>query len=127
MENKEYILFGAGEYGKKVIKKIGYENIRYIIDNDEKKQGTSIEGIEIISFDEYLKMEEKYPVLIGSDEIHRYEMEQQLKKMGFVIIDLSGFHSATMMYSLKTHMTQFLTKQRMNGMMQWHTVECRKE
>ncbi len=82
MENKEYILFGAGEYGKKVIKKIGYENIRYIIDNDEKKQGTSIEGIEIISFDEYLKMEEKYPVLIGSDEIHRYEMEQQLKKNG---------------------------------------------
>ena len=45
-----YYLFGAGINAYAVIQFFGRQNIIAAIDNDEKKQGTQIERIPIISF-----------------------------------------------------------------------------
>ena len=79
MQKKENILFGAGEYGKKVLRQVGAEKFKYIIDNDAQKQGSFLEGIEIISFNKYLEIADGYQVWIGGNGINRHEMERQLK------------------------------------------------
>lgn len=45
----KYVLYGAGDYGRRMLTFIGKENVCFFIDNDEKKWNTSVEGINIIS------------------------------------------------------------------------------
>jgi len=62
---KRIILFGAGKNGLKALKKYGKENVAYFCDNDNSKQGTFIEDIEVISFEKLQQLElSQYNIVI---------------------------------------------------------------
>lgn len=52
----EFILWGAGDRGERILPHIGHENVLAIIDKDVNKQGKKLEGIDIISYDEFKRM-----------------------------------------------------------------------
>lgn len=60
----QYYLFGAGINAYAVIQFFGKRNIIAAIDNDEKKQGTQIEGLPIISLKEYVEKNDKRTIII---------------------------------------------------------------
>lgn len=65
MERCKLILFGAGRNGIQALKKYGKEKIAYFCDNAREKQGTQIEGIEVISFENMVKFYyEGYTIMI---------------------------------------------------------------
>lgn len=57
-------LFGGGNQAYGVIQYIGKENIVAIIDNEVKRQGDKIEGIEVISFEQYLNQKKDEEIVI---------------------------------------------------------------
>lgn len=61
---EHYYLFGAGINAYAVIQFFGKENILGAIDNDVRKQGGEIEGIPIISLQEYVSQKDKKTVII---------------------------------------------------------------
>lgn len=78
---KNYYLFGAGINCMGVIKFFGKENILAIIDNDVTRRGSNLEGIPIISFDEYLKGSCGEPIIITS-YFRASEIIEQLEANG---------------------------------------------
>lgn len=62
----KFILFGAGNNGRKALKKYGKENVAYFCDNDKNKQDTLLDGIRIISLEKLSELEknEKYTIVI---------------------------------------------------------------
>ena len=80
MQNKEIVVFGAGAWGKRLIETFNCINIHCVVDNDEKKWGTSVNGIEVCPPHCVKKLSEKYQLVIAS----RYadEMSMQLEKSG---------------------------------------------
>lgn len=66
-KNKKYILFGAGDFGKKAVEFLGKERIEFFVDNNTEKVGTYIDDIKVISFFEMTKIYEKYNILITVD------------------------------------------------------------
>lgn len=46
----EYILFGAGDYGKRALSLLGKKKVKFIFDNNPKKQGSLLEGISVQNF-----------------------------------------------------------------------------
>lgn len=66
MENSKIVLFGSGDYGKRAIWEYGREHIACIIDNDNAKWGTLLEGIPIINLAEYKKKYRDIPICISS-------------------------------------------------------------
>ena len=74
------VVYGAGEYGRRLIFHLGKENIVAFIDLDEKKIGTSIEGIKVISIDEY---QEKYSDILVVIAFAKQRLgEEELNKRG---------------------------------------------
>ncbi len=61
---KQYYLFGAGINCIAAIQFFGKQNIVAVIDSDEKKQGSYIEGIIIISLEEYIKRKDNREIII---------------------------------------------------------------
>ncbi len=61
---RKYYLFGAGINGIAAIQFFGKQNILAVIDNDERKQGKEIEGISIISLNQYLEKSDRSPIII---------------------------------------------------------------
>ena len=51
---KKYYLFGAGNNAWGVISYFGRENIIAIIDNESKKIGIKLEGVPVVSFEQYM-------------------------------------------------------------------------
>ena len=49
----EYILFGAGQYGKKAVKFLGKEKIECFIDSNRDLRGKSLEDAEIFYFQDF--------------------------------------------------------------------------
>lgn len=49
MKKKRYILFGSGYFGKAAVVLLGKDNISYFVDNDERKWGSKVFGITVIS------------------------------------------------------------------------------
>ena len=54
MASEKVVVFGAGRIGQKVINKLTIDIIECVVDNDEKKWGHTINGVPIISFEEYV-------------------------------------------------------------------------
>lgn len=85
------VLFGAGEYCGRLMKRIG-EKIVAIIDSDDKKCGSSIEDIPIISYEEYKNSYSMYYILVTP--INNTSIIEQLKKDNnykyFLAVDLPG-------------------------------------
>ncbi|MBE5865472.1 MAG: radical SAM protein [Lachnospiraceae bacterium] len=74
------ILFGAGLLGVSAVGEYGRESIAYFADNNRKKIGTCLEGIEIIGWDELLRIHADYEVIITTK--YRETVEEQLKAAG---------------------------------------------
>ncbi|MBQ6993492.1 MAG: hypothetical protein IJN64_03205 [Lachnospiraceae bacterium] len=83
--SREYVIFGAGYYGKEMCKwlKEAKLSIRYFCDNNEHLAGKVVEGYRIINRDELSALKGRINVIIAikncSDEV-----EEQLNKMGFL-------------------------------------------
>ena len=82
MLNKKYVLFGAGNNAKKVIKLIGKQKVIYIVDNDMEKSGTRVEGIEVFNFTQVKKDLLDKNVIISVSPKYQKEIEEQLKSNG---------------------------------------------
>lgn len=79
MENM-LILFGAGNRGKDALREYGKERVVFWCDNSIEKQGTYIEGIEVISFEKMLDLHKMgYSIMItpinNKDLILQLELE----------------------------------------------------
>jgi len=79
-EGKSVYIFGAGEYGQLVLdicKSNGIEPLSFI---DNKKSGTEINGLKVISVDE---VENKNALIITASYLNSYSMHKQLVTDGF--------------------------------------------
>lgn len=62
---KNLILFGAGKNGVEALKKYGVEHIACFCDNAKEKQGTSISGVKVVSFDKMISLHhEGYVIMV---------------------------------------------------------------
>lgn len=61
----KYYLFGAGINGVAAIKFFKRKNIIAVIDNDERKQGKQMEGIPIISLNQYINRADNKQIIIS--------------------------------------------------------------
>ncbi|MCR4675207.1 MAG: radical SAM protein [Lachnospiraceae bacterium] len=79
-----FYLFGAGDYGRQFLRIFRDEiTIDGYIDNSEKKQGTTIEGIPCFSLDN-VREKRDIGIIVTMSQIARVEPVEQLKKMGYV-------------------------------------------
>lgn len=77
---KKIIIFGAGNLGKRALKKYGEENVLFIIDNDKNVQGKRINGVEIKSPNCLRTITSEYIVVVASRQ--KKSMIEQLSVMG---------------------------------------------
>ena len=78
--DKEIVLFGAGNNGKQIKRSLEYKGFRiaYFCDNDKKKWGKKLDGIDIISPDCLIQLYNK-KTLIQISSIHSRQIEKQLE------------------------------------------------
>lgn len=69
------ILFGAGKYGRYALDEYGHENVAYFVDNNSNKIGEMIDEIEVISFDEFLKIYKNYQIIVSTKFYQRIEAQ----------------------------------------------------
>ncbi len=84
VDNEVYYLFGAGVYGKKA-KTILEGKCLFFVDNDINKIGTSIEGVSVISFEDFiirLKNDHNAQVIVCAEYDKQYGMIEELVDSG---------------------------------------------
>lgn len=82
IQDKKYIIFGAGKYGERAAKRIGNQ-AAFFADNNPDKIGKVKCGLKILSFQEAVKIAHEYCFMIaiyGEDKV--YEMMVQLQVSG---------------------------------------------
>lgn len=77
---KRFILFGAGENGRKAIEFWGHDRVEYFVDNNKQRVGEMFCGKRIISIDELSEIWQSYDIMITANCYG--EMAEQLKGMG---------------------------------------------
>ncbi len=80
MDNKVYVIFGAGNAGQELVD-VFPESISYIVDNDPKKWGTYFNGI-LINNPEMLLQENKKDLRIFIASMYFDQIKSQLDAMG---------------------------------------------
>lgn len=80
-ENKPYIIYGAGVFGRKAHKLLG-ERAYYFADKNNEKIGTIIDGIQVISPDEAIEKKEKYNICLALSHESIYHAYNYLKLIG---------------------------------------------
>lgn len=75
---KKIILFGAGEYGKKALQKIGCENVEYFVDNNSSLSNKNVNGIKVISFSDFKKIYINYIIVVTVSTVIETVIMQQL-------------------------------------------------
>lgn len=85
-ENMERVyVFGAGFWGreiKSVLQRVGC--FAGYIDNDIKKQQTGVDGVSVISLEEYIRQGAKGWIVIAIDLKYAPEIDEQLAEEGFI-------------------------------------------
>lgn len=79
---KKYVLFGAGRYGKIAIRYLPEEKIAFFLDNDMKKAGTELEGISIYPLSDKCGELGNYTIVITVSGENEKAIIQQLEKEG---------------------------------------------
>ncbi|MBE5865469.1 MAG: radical SAM protein [Lachnospiraceae bacterium] len=94
---EQVILFGTGRYGQMAYQIYGKDAIAYYIDNDSKKVGTEVNGINVRAVDDAVLDSNKYRIILCS--IHYELMEQQLHQLGYtnyeIFSELKRFYPST--------------------------------
>lgn len=80
---KQYVLFGAGGYGKRAIRYLSEEKIAFFLDNDPKKAGTKIENIPIYTLEEKRSELINYTLVITVSKEKESDIGEQLAEEGF--------------------------------------------
>lgn len=86
LKDKQIVLFGAASSGKRVLLNLTHRgvdrtHVRFY-DSNPDKWGREIEGIQVLSMDQFTSLPKDTPVLISS---HMYaEIRKNLQQMGFV-------------------------------------------
>jgi uncharacterized radical SAM superfamily Fe-S cluster-containing enzyme len=101
MMNNEYYLWGAGEFGKRIIEFMNFmkDSLRFkaVIDNDPAKQGTMLHGIPVISYGEAKKDLPNVKVVISFN--YPTKIREFLLNEGFVeFSDFFTMHSFIPIY-----------------------------
>ena len=79
---KELILFGAGDYGHKALRYFGKDRVRCFADNDERRTGTLLDGVPIVSFDQMTKLYGSCQLVLCVGCRPMMEITVQLKSAG---------------------------------------------
>ena len=84
IHKREWILFGAGDEGKKLVNLLKNTdiNIYAYADNDIEKVGTVIDGIKVISFAEMKELYDKYDIVVSVSPKYEDILIKQLKSEG---------------------------------------------
>lgn len=80
---KQYVLFGAGEYGKRAIRYLSEDKIAFFLDNDPRKAGTKIENIPIYTLEEKRSELIDYTLVITVSKEKESDIGEQLDGEGF--------------------------------------------
>lgn len=78
-QSRRIVIFGAGQIGRQALT-MYKGNVKYFIDNDEKLQGTLIDGVSVKSINAILEDTDDFQIVIAS--AYQKSMEQQLKDLG---------------------------------------------
>lgn len=81
IQNETVTLFGAGEWGKKVIKFYHLQNVEYIIDNNKKYFEYDGKSIPVLNLMEYQKLNNQNKIIVTSRLFHE-EIKKQLYENG---------------------------------------------
>lgn len=77
-----YILFGAGDYGKRALSLLGKQKVKFIFDNNPKKQGFLLEGISIQNFYESRKISDRDCIVVTVSSEKAGSIIKQLEDRG---------------------------------------------
>lgn len=72
----KYVLFGAGEVGKRLLRVLGKERVSFFCDNNQS--GKYVDGTRILSFEELINLEEDYIIVIA---VERQDAVRQISEM----------------------------------------------
>lgn len=108
---KKYYLFGAGNNAWGVIAYFGKENIIAIIDNEVKRIDRLMQGIPIISFEQYLQSHQEATVIITAAVYE--EIEEQLLNS-----DITDYYVAPMIQMGLASTEQMIEE--------WHLTELKE-
>lgn len=80
MIDGKYIIYGAGDYGRRIIEYIGKENIEFYIDENENKQQAGYLGYKVYSLSEAIHILNGRPIVIAINEEETCQIQSELKK-----------------------------------------------
>ena len=78
----KYIIFGAGDTGRLALDIFGRENVKFFIDNNEKKQSERFEGLCVYSLEKALMLKGDAQIVIAVIPNYEKEIKEQLKIAG---------------------------------------------
>lgn len=106
--DEKVILFGAGEFSKRAIKILGNNAIKYIVDNDERKKGKSIEKIPVYLYSEKKQELVNQNIVIATSSKYCTEIQEQLYKDGISsILKLGDIQSAIVKKKIENRFDYF--------------------
>ncbi|MBP3505378.1 MAG: methyltransferase domain-containing protein [Lachnospiraceae bacterium] len=79
-DTKKFIIFGAGEYGERILKLFGSNRVFCFGDNSKDKIGRTIAGKKILSLDEIKKIFGGYHVVVAANYTVSVEIKKQLER-----------------------------------------------
>lgn len=82
MNEKKYVLFGAGMRGSEALDKLGIKKVVCFIDNNEEMSGQTRKGIPIISLKSFLGGNTNYIIIITPETKIKFFIAEQLEKNG---------------------------------------------
>ena len=82
MNEKKYVLFGAGMRGSEALDKLGIKKVMCFIDNNEKLSGQTRKGVSIISLKSFMNGNTNYIIIITPETEAKFLIAEQLEKNG---------------------------------------------
>lgn len=78
IQEKKYVIFGAGDYGAQAAKLIGKKGIKFFIDNNVEKQRAGYMGLAVLPFEIALSKIEDAEIILAVSEKYVKDLEEQL-------------------------------------------------
>lgn len=95
-----YVIFGAGETGKRALFFLGYHRVEYFAANHSSK-GAICERKRILSYDEMIALPEREYIIVVASRRYAVEMVEQLKRdkiKNFFVFQESDMEDAKLFY-----------------------------
>lgn len=76
---ERYIVFGAGDFGNRIIDYVGKESIDFYIDNNIEKQQNKFHGFDVYSLDQAMEIMDEQKIIVAVSDKYIKEIEELLK------------------------------------------------